>query len=102
MNNYTPTPWKWHEQGEAKQYCLLTNPENKWVIAFQQNGEFMAEKQRANAERIVQCVNAMDGIEKPEDLAMMFNEFADQLKNGVPVSITPNSIYGKLIQSLKK
>jgi len=98
---HTPTPWKWLEQGEANQFLLLTT-EGKWVIAFQQNGELMTAKQRANAERIVQCVNAMDGIEKVEDMVMLFNEFADQLKNGVPVSITPNSIYGKFITSLKK
>ncbi len=35
---HTPGPWRFHEQGDANQYCLLTN-DKRWVIAFSQNGE---------------------------------------------------------------
>lgn len=58
---HTATPWVWHEQGEANEYCLLTS-DGKWVISFRQNGELMPSKQRANAEFIKRAVNAHDAL----------------------------------------
>ena len=70
MIDHTPEPWKWHAQGEANEYCMLTH-DGRWVIAFRQNGELTDERQKANARRIAACVNRLvgfktDDIENPE------------------------------------
>lgn len=65
---HTPGPWVPHEQGEANEWCLLTAEGGRWVISFRQNGELMPAKQRANAERIVACVNACEGIADPANV----------------------------------
>ena len=80
MIDHTPEPWKWHAQGEANEYCMLTH-DGRWVIAFRQNGELTDERQQANARRIAVCVNACKGI--PNDQLEMdsaafidvFNEY---------------------------
>lgn len=51
---HTPGPWIPHEQGEANEWCLLTNAD-RWVISFRQNGELMPPEQRANARLIAQA-----------------------------------------------
>ena len=70
MIDHTPEPWKWHAQGEANEYCMLTH-DGRWVIAFRQNGGLTDERQKANARRIAACVNRLvgfktDDIENPE------------------------------------
>lgn len=59
---HTQEPWKFLEQGDADEYCIVTEDGLKWVIAFRINGEMMPDMQRANARRIVACVNACAGI----------------------------------------
>jgi len=66
MIDHTPEPWKWHAQGEANEYCMLTQ-DGRWVIAFRQNGELTDELQKANARRIAACVNRLAGF-KTEDI----------------------------------
>lgn len=66
MIPHTPEPWKWHAQGEANEYCMLTH-DGRWVIAFRQNGELTDERQQANAQRIAACVNRLAGF-KTEDI----------------------------------
>lgn len=66
MIAHTPEPWKWHAQGEANEYCMLTH-DGRWVIAFRQNGELTNERQQANARRIAACVNRLAGF-KTEDI----------------------------------
>lgn len=66
MIDHTPEPWKWHAQGEANEYCMLTH-DGRWVIAFRQNGELTDERQKANARRIAACVNRLAGF-KTEDI----------------------------------
>lgn len=61
MIDHTPEPWKWHAQGEANEYCMLTH-DGRWVISFRQNGELTDERQKANARRIAACVNACKGV----------------------------------------
>lgn len=61
MIEHTPEPWKWHTQGEANEYCMLTH-DGRWVISFRQNGELTDERQKANARRIAACVNACKGV----------------------------------------
>lgn len=77
MIEHTPEPWKWHAQGEANEYCLLTH-DGRWVIAFRQNGELTDDRQKANARRIVACVNACKGIPNEQlemDSAAFINVF---------------------------
>lgn len=57
----TQGTWKFHEQGDANDYAMITQ-DGRWVIAFRQNGEIMPEVQKSNARRIVACVNACEGI----------------------------------------
>lgn len=66
MIQHTPEPWKWHTQGEANEYCMLTH-DDRWVIAFRQNGELTDERQKANARRIAACVNRLAGF-KTDDI----------------------------------
>lgn len=66
MIAHTPEPWRWHAQGEADEYCMLTH-DGRWVIAFRQNGELTDERQKANARRIAACVNRLAGF-KTEDI----------------------------------
>ena len=117
---HTPTPWFLSENHIKEEnnynYRIVSALMSKSICdVWRQNWRLVGNKKfkdkktlyeceaaKANAERIIQCVNAMEGIEKVEDMVTLFNEFSDQLKNGVPVSITPNSIYGRLIISLKK
>lgn len=66
MIPHTPEPWKWHPQGEANEYCMLTH-DGRWVIAFRQNGELTDERQQANARRIAACVNRLAGF-KTDDI----------------------------------
>jgi len=75
MIPHTPEPWKWHAQGEANEYCMLTH-DDRWVIAFRQNGELTDERQKANARRIAVCVNACKGIPN-EQLEMDSAAFID-------------------------
>ncbi len=71
---HSKEPWKWHAQGEANEHCLLTN-DDRWVIAFRQNGELYDAEQIANARRIVACVNACAGLTTAElELAAIFGE----------------------------
>lgn len=67
---HTPEPWRWHAQGEANEYCMLTH-DGRWVISFRQNGELTDPKQKANARRIAACVNACIGI-PTESLESMY------------------------------
>lgn len=66
MIDHSPEPWKWHAQGEANEYCMLTH-DGRWVISFRQNGELTDERQKANARRIAACVNRLAGF-KTEDI----------------------------------
>ena len=66
MTEHTPEPWKWHAQGEANEYCMLTH-DGRWVISFRQNSELTDERQTANARRIAACVNRLAGF-KTEDI----------------------------------
>lgn len=61
MIAHSEEPWKFHEQGEANEFCLVTSA-GKWVVAFRQNGEMMPDQQRENARRIVACINACSGF----------------------------------------
>lgn len=62
MSTHTPGLLKFHAQGDANDYCLVTN-DGRWVISFLQNGELLTERQLENARRLVACWNACDGID---------------------------------------
>lgn len=58
---HTPGPWMFHEQGDANQYCLLTN-DKRWVIAFSQNGELHTPEQIANAKLIAAAPELLEAL----------------------------------------
>lgn len=65
MSAHTPGPWKFHEQGDANDYCLLTH-ENNWVISFRQNGEMRNAEQRANAQLIAAAPDLLAALQSME------------------------------------
>lgn len=69
---HTPGPWRLHEQGDANQYCLLTNDE-RWVIAFSQNGELHTPEQIANAKLIAAAPDLLDALIKAEEHMSLTN-----------------------------
>lgn len=60
---HTPGPWKFHAQGDANDYCLLTN-EKRWVIGFLQNGEIFVGEQLANARLVAAAPELLDALKK--------------------------------------
>ena len=50
-SKHTQGEWRFIAQGDANQYCILSD-NNKWVVAIQQNGEMGTEEQIANAKLI--------------------------------------------------
>lgn len=66
---HTPEPWRENSQGDAEHiYC-----ERHGAIATIPHGGLNRDEHKANAQRIVACVNAMAGIEEPQ-------AFRDSLK----------------------
>lgn len=61
MSENTKELWRFHEQGDADDFCILT-ASGKWVIAFHMNGEMLPARQREIGRRIVACVNACAGV----------------------------------------
>lgn len=79
---YTPEPWKFHEQGDANQYAVLTADGKKWVIGLILNGEMLPEQQRATVERMCLAVNYCAGMTSDQlrvDSAEIALEDRDQL-----------------------
>lgn len=66
MNNQTDQTWVFHENGDGS-FSILNHDKTKWVIGLHLNGEMTIHKQRAVMNRIVDCHNAMIGIENPAD-----------------------------------
>lgn len=71
MSEHTNGPLKFLEQGEACEYCLVTD-DKRWVISFRLNGEFMPLAQQDIARRMVACWNACEGLDTEllENIAM--------------------------------
>jgi len=61
---HTPTPWKAVTvNGEPNQSMILDGEGfNHWVAHIQHNGEYMPEKQKANADFIVKAVNSHEDL----------------------------------------
>lgn len=67
--------WKFHETGEADVYLIVEN--NDWVLGLRANGRQSVEQQKERMQRIVDCVNAMQGIDDP----IAFRTEVDRLIN---------------------
>lgn len=72
MSKHTPGPWVFLEQGDANAYAILTH-NNRWVIAFSQNGELWTDEQHANTRLIAAapemydiCKTFVERVEKGE------------------------------------
>lgn len=59
--NYTKGPWRFHENGDGS-YTILTE-DNKWVIAFIQNGEKWNEEQIATAKLIAAAPDLLEALQ---------------------------------------
>lgn len=55
-----------HENGDGS-FSILNHDKTKWVVALHLNGEMTVHKQRSVMTRIVDCYNAMQGIENPTE-----------------------------------
>ena len=67
MSNHTPEPWRYHRNHRT----ILGDSEERNEVATvtsffnYETREYLTELQDDNAARIVECVNAMAGIEDP-------------------------------------
>ena len=55
--------WLFKEQGDANEYCILTE-DNKWVAAFQLNGEQTVEQQRSNAKLMAAAPDLLEALKE--------------------------------------
>lgn len=77
---YTPGPWKFHTNGEANSYALITKADNRWVISVQQNGEMLTDQQLANGRLISAAPELLE--DHVSDLALI-EELLSDLRSGV-------------------
>lgn len=67
MNDkFTPGPWKFHEQGEANQYALLTDSK-RWIFNLQQTGQLWTEEQIANAKLICAAPELLEALREAQE-----------------------------------
>lgn len=96
MSNHTPEPWYWHENDS---YCEI-NSERDGQIGDSCASSCLGDIDlgRANARRIVACVNACAGMEYPEveidELKLQRDELLGLVKSVVyhSLSVTVNGI----------
>lgn len=67
---HTQGVWKVVEQGDADEFCIMTE-DKRWIFAFRQNGELWTEEQRANAKLIAA---APDMLEACMEAKRMYEE----------------------------
>jgi hypothetical protein len=78
---HTPGPWRENSQGDSE-YIFS---EVYGAIATIPHGGIHRDKHKANAERIVACVNALNGIEDPLKVRDAFDSL--QAHNLTPFSL---------------
>ncbi len=79
--NHTPTPWKLSDRSKS---VFVSEKGN--VIGSTNGSAFALSTDYANAARIVECVNAFDGIENPAQfiaVAKQYPEFENNLRDGM-------------------
>ena len=85
MSNHTPEPWYWHENDS---YCEI-NSERDGQIGDSCASSCLGDIDlgRANAARIITCVNACAGMEDPaaeiDELKQQRDELLDALRSAV-------------------
>lgn len=83
-DKHTPTPW---EVGASKRSVIKADGQNSKVIAAMRtsdsiiNGSFADGEPEANAARIVQCVNACEGLDDPEKWIKHQKEYRNEMSN---------------------
>lgn len=95
MSKHTPTPW---EIGSSKRSVISSNPANPKVIARMNfaglgHGIYFDDEPEANAQRIVTCVNACEGIDNPA-------EYIERLKQMYKTAYQGSEDRDKKIQAL--
>lgn len=91
---HTPGPWKFHSKPINGNYTIETDRELRgdcwWVCDTGESAYILDEERKANAARIVACVNACEGIADPsavkdllEALEMVAELLALDEKEGV-------------------
>ena len=80
MGGHTSEPWEWHESFQAEPeeppFPLCVVQADGGMICYFDGVDYSEEECRANAERIVTCVNALAGLSNkdvasPAFMAMM-------------------------------
>lgn len=77
MSKYTPEPWALHESESTASFGLYHGKKYIGIGTCQSRISYLPED-RANAARIVACVNACAGIEDPEATIPALNDLADK------------------------
>lgn len=75
---HTPEPWSIRPSGNANEITIL-DATGHWLMHFLHNGEPHAETQKANARRIVACVNELAGVENPTGYVHRLEQQRDEL-----------------------
>lgn len=94
MGQSKQNEWKLTTDGEANFFGIATD--KGWLMRIQQNGELSASEQKANAQRIVKCVNMHD--ELLNTLKRALNDF----RNGRWTEETYNVIEAQIKQAEQK
>lgn len=87
MDKPKPTPGPWAVKNLNSKNTIFIVSENSYVAQTPDFGTEKSPQELADAERIVSCVNAMDGIEDPALLRACFDEILREIRlayNSVP------------------
>lgn len=80
MDKPKPTPGPWAVKNLKSKNTIFIVSENSYVAQTPDFGTEKSPQELADAERIVSCVNAMEGIESPAELRACFDQMIHGLQ----------------------
>jgi hypothetical protein len=95
--NHIPAPWT-HHAGSGDIY-----KDGYLIASVRLNSHSIEPEERATAQHIVNCVNAMEGIENPSKLVEDFNSMKSLLKEMLMIwdrgdSVSANCVYPNAVR----
>ncbi len=103
---HSPTPWTLCQEGELTLNIYASDGEpgsGTCVDAFCLDGEYITpEEERANAERIVACVNACEGVDDPAVLMPTIGALEDRAELAERRNLHLEIVITSVVQSLRR